>query len=160
MKIKKLPQSIKEKAKAYAKEHHPNKKNRPKDLMGAFSWHDTKEGPDYWCHVNFGDFIKAEKFLKLREMNTDAVRTHWSLDTNDIPFFLNDALETNVNEPEIVDPIVEAVRERLKQRSEVGIKKYGTTLSDNNTDDFLNHLQEELMDSILYIEKLKSNKTI
>jgi hypothetical protein len=64
-------------------------------------------------------------------------------------------LDFKVNEPEIVDPIVEAVREKLKQRSSIGIKKYGTTLADNNTDDFLNHLQEELMDGILYIEKLK-----
>ncbi len=55
-----------------------------------------------------------------------------------------------------MDPIVKQVTDKFKSRSEVGIKKYGTTLQDNNTDDFLNHLQEELMDAILYIEKLKS----
>ena len=53
------------------------------------------------------------------------------------------------------DPIVEQVKEMFDKRSEVGIKKYGTTLHDNNTDDFFNHLQEELMDAILYIQKLK-----
>ena len=53
------------------------------------------------------------------------------------------------------DPIVEQVKEMFDKRSEVGIKKYGTTLHDNNTDDFLVHLQEELMDAILYIQKLK-----
>ena len=57
-----------------------------------------------------------------------------------------------------MDPIVKQVTDKFKSRSEVGIKKYGTTLQDNNTDDFLNHLQEELMDAILYIEKLKSKK--
>jgi len=54
------------------------------------------------------------------------------------------------------DPIVDSVVKKFQDRSAVGIKKYGTTLHDNNTDDFLNHLQEELMDAILYIEKLKS----
>ncbi len=53
------------------------------------------------------------------------------------------------------DAIVAKVIEAYKTRSEVGISKYGTTLEDNNTDDFLQHLQEELMDATLYIEKLK-----
>jgi len=53
------------------------------------------------------------------------------------------------------DPIIESVVEKIKSRSAVGIKKYGTTLKDNNTDDFLTHLQEELMDSVNYLEKLK-----
>ena len=57
-----------------------------------------------------------------------------------------------------MDPIVKQVTDKFKSRSEVGIKKYGTTLEDNNTDDFLNHLQEELMDAVLYIEKLKSQR--
>ena len=53
------------------------------------------------------------------------------------------------------DAIVAKVIEAYKTRSEVGIAKYGTTLEGNNTDDFLQHLQEELMDATLYIEKLK-----
>jgi hypothetical protein len=53
------------------------------------------------------------------------------------------------------DSIVEQVIAKFSTRSELGIKKYGTTLQDNDTDDFLNHLQEELMDAVLYIEKLK-----
>jgi hypothetical protein len=57
------------------------------------------------------------------------------------------------------DKIVKQVVYKFQQRSEVGIKKYGTTLEENNNDDFLNHLQEELMDAILYIEKLKSKWT-
>ena len=53
------------------------------------------------------------------------------------------------------DKIVLNVLEKINSRSIVGIKKYGTTLKDNSKDDFLTHLQEELMDAILYIEKLK-----
>jgi hypothetical protein len=56
------------------------------------------------------------------------------------------------------DKIVQQVIAKFEQRSEVGIKKYGITLEENNTDDFLNHLQEELMDAILYLEKIKSIK--
>lgn len=55
------------------------------------------------------------------------------------------------------DTIVEKVIEQYKQRSEIGIKKYGTTLDreDLNILEWLQHLQEELFDATLYIEKLK-----
>lgn len=56
----------------------------------------------------------------------------------------------------MTDKIVQDVVDKFQKRSEVGIKKYGTTLEENNSDDFLNHLQEELMDAILYIQKIKS----
>jgi hypothetical protein len=52
------------------------------------------------------------------------------------------------------DRIVEQVIIKYRKRSDVGIKKYGTTLDGNNTDNFLVHLQEELMDASLYVEKL------
>lgn len=49
------------------------------------------------------------------------------------------------------------VMTKYYDRSEMGIKKYGTTLENNSLPlmDWLNHLQEELMDATLYIEKLK-----
>jgi phosphoribosyl-ATP pyrophosphohydrolase len=59
---------------------------------------------------------------------------------------------------EKTDSIVESVVNKFIQRSKVGIKKYGTTLNENNKDNFLNHLQEELMDATNYIEKLKSQQ--
>ena len=52
------------------------------------------------------------------------------------------------------DPIVEAVREKLLQRSNAGIKKYGRTLEDNDTDDMLQFALEEAMDLTLYLQKL------
>jgi hypothetical protein len=56
-----------------------------------------------------------------------------------------------------VDPILIKVYSKYQERSEMGIKKYGTTLENNSLPlmDWLNHLQEELMDATLYIEKLK-----
>ena len=55
------------------------------------------------------------------------------------------------------DTIVESVIEQFKQRSEVGIKKYNTTLdrTDLTRLQWLQHAQEEAMDMILYLEKLK-----
>jgi len=53
-----------------------------------------------------------------------------------------------------IDPVVEGVREKLLSRSQVGIKKYNTTLEENNRDNYLNHLQQEMMDGCNYIEKL------
>ena len=55
---------------------------------------------------------------------------------------------------EELDPNVEAVRAKLLQRSQVGIRKYGTTTArgDLSLRDWLVHLQEELMDAAVYIE--------
>lgn len=52
------------------------------------------------------------------------------------------------------DEIVKQVVDKYQQRSEMGIKKYGTTLSENNTDNFFVHLLEELMDATLYVQKI------
>ena len=58
------------------------------------------------------------------------------------------------------DPIVEDVIRAMRIRSRDGISKYGTTLYDSPDGfyEFLNHLQEELMDATLYIEKIKRQK--
>ena len=53
----------------------------------------------------------------------------------------------------MIDTITESVIEDLKSRSERGIKKYNTTLDQNNKDDFMNHLYEELLDAAQYIKK-------
>lgn len=59
---------------------------------------------------------------------------------------------------EIKDNIVASVIEKYIERSEAGIVKYNTTLENNLStfDEWLNHLQEELMDATLYIEKIKA----
>jgi len=56
-----------------------------------------------------------------------------------------------------MDSIVQSVLDKFKQRSEFGQKKYGTNLdrTDLSTQDWIQHAQEELMDAILYLEKLK-----
>lgn len=56
------------------------------------------------------------------------------------------------------DTIVEEVIDLFRKRSEEGIKKYGTTLDrdDLSESEWIQHLQEELMDAILYLTKLKN----
>lgn len=56
------------------------------------------------------------------------------------------------------DSYVQKVKSKFEQRSQTGIKKYNTTLERTDLDlqDWLNHLQEELMDATLYIERLKA----
>ena len=54
------------------------------------------------------------------------------------------------------DTIVESVIEQFKQRSEVGINKYGVTLDreDLDTLEWMIHFREELMDGLLYLERV------
>ena len=55
------------------------------------------------------------------------------------------------------DSIVTAVMEKFAARSMLGQKKYGVTLDRNDLSflDWIQHSQEELMDAILYLEKMK-----
>jgi hypothetical protein len=53
-----------------------------------------------------------------------------------------------------MDSIVQAVVEKFVRRSEFGKAKYGTTL-DRTDLSVLDWAQEEHMDAILYLEKLK-----
>jgi hypothetical protein len=57
-----------------------------------------------------------------------------------------------------IDSVVEQVKNNFDSRSRTGIEKYGTTLDrdDLTFAEWLTHLQEELMDATLYVEKLKS----
>jgi len=59
-------------------------------------------------------------------------------------------------EIEFRDPVVQSVVNKFVDRSDVGFAKYGKTLRNDQSDVFiwLNHLQEELQDGILYIEKV------
>ena len=58
---------------------------------------------------------------------------------------------------QIEDPIVMKVLAKYAERSQKGIEKYGTMLTrtDLNLIDWLTHLQEEMMDATLYVERLK-----
>ena len=56
------------------------------------------------------------------------------------------------------DPVVKNVVDKFVQRSDVGYEKYNNTLDDErrlkmkNLQGYLNDIQEELMDAVLYIQ--------
>lgn len=52
------------------------------------------------------------------------------------------------------DKIVEQVRTKLLDRSQVGIRKYGSTIFDNTDENYVRHLQDELLDGANYCEQL------
>lgn len=59
------------------------------------------------------------------------------------------------------DPVVEKVVDKFVDRSDVGFVKYGVTLHEERLKgikdlaDYLNDIQEELMDAILYIQSAR-----
>ena len=67
------------------------------------------------------------------------------------------------------DPVVERVVDKFISRSDIGFKKYGTTLHEERTTKlkgllkYLQDIQEELMDAVLYIqtarEEIEDNYT-
>ena len=56
------------------------------------------------------------------------------------------------------DPVVRNVVDKFVSRSDIGYEKYGSTLDDErrlkmkNLQGYLNDIQEELMDAVLYIQ--------
>ena len=60
----------------------------------------------------------------------------------------------------VSDRVVESVIDQLRTRAEKGKEKYGTTMErdDLTFAEWIQHLQEELMDAVVYIEKIKGEK--
>jgi hypothetical protein len=54
------------------------------------------------------------------------------------------------------DSVVQAVIDKFAERAKVGHQKYGTTMdrTDLTRKQWLQHLQEELMDAVVYAQKL------
>jgi hypothetical protein len=52
--------------------------------------------------------------------------------------------------------IEDKVCEKIQDRAKVGLDKYGTTMkrSDLSFNEWLTHLQEELMDACVYVERI------
>ena len=99
---------------------------------------------------------------------SDSVKKYYEMEENDLYWKSNDTngsilrrypgdIEVTMDEPK-KDSYVQLVKEKFEQRSQTGIKKYNTTLEreDLNVVEWLNHLQEELMDATLYVERLKA----
>jgi len=57
------------------------------------------------------------------------------------------------------DSIVQAIVDKFILRAQKGKEKYGTDMDRNdlNTNQWIEHAQDELMDGIIYLEKLKKD---
>lgn len=55
------------------------------------------------------------------------------------------------------DPITETIADRIRNRSAVGMEKYGTGMlrKDVDTTAWIDHAQEEALDLVVYLERLK-----
>jgi len=64
---------------------------------------------------------------------------------------------SDIYETTELDSVVKSVISKFVSRSKLGKEKYGTDLDrkDLQVNDWITHAQEELMDGILYLEKLK-----
>lgn len=121
-------------------------------LHAQFIWQDTEEGHKFWSEIDKGNYdVFYDVYGKEKCVCDKMFMDEW------LHFDALDNIE--VNDPEVIsDSIVEKVIESFKERSNVGIKKYGVTLdrSDLSFLEWLNHLQTELQDAILYAERMKT----
>lgn len=105
--------------------------------------------------LNLTEDLEIVFEVQLIEKKTFCVNYNYERDNKEI--FENDYINYSYMKNEnqrCEDPIVESVRQKLLDRSKIGIKKYKTTLKDNTKDNYLNHLQQELLDGVNYIEVL------
>ena len=117
-----------------------------------------KENDVLVCKHDFIDDYRL-MFEKGKEYIVNATENYFFL-TSDFfkGYELNETLQKYFRLKEKTDSIVEDVINQFRKRSQVGIEKYGTTLAENNTDDFLEHTKQELMDAVNYIQKLQSQR--
>ena len=96
---------------------------------------------------------------------SDSVKKHFEDEDSDLYWKTSNTINSRTMYPGDIevtidkkDSYVQIVKAKFEARSQRGIKKYNTTLERTDLDlqDWLNHLQEELMDATLYIERLKS----
>ena len=89
---------------------------------------------------------------------SDSVKKYFeSTSTSNVKTIYPGDIKVTMDEPK-KDSYVQIVKAKFEERSQRGMKKYGTNLEREDLDIFewLNHLQEELMDATLYVERLKA----
>lgn len=117
-----------------------------------------KENDILVCKHDFIDDYRL-MFEKGKEYMVNATENYFFL-TSDFykGYELNETLQKYFKLKEKTDSIVEDVINQFRKRSQIGIEKYGTTLAENNQDDFFEHTKQELMDAVNYIQKLQTQR--
>lgn len=80
-------------------------------------------------------------------------------DASDVELYLQMKARVEAKKDRELDPNVKSVMDKYELRARVGFEKYktDTTRSDLSLQDWLTHLQEELMDATIYVERLKND---
>lgn len=117
-----------------------------------------KENDILVCISDYMDNYRL-MFEKGKEYIVNATENYFFL-TSDFykGYELNETLQNYFKLKEKTDSIVEDVINQFRKRSQFGIEKYGTTLAENNSDDFFEHTKQELMDAVNYIQKLQTQR--
>jgi len=95
---------------------------------------------------------------ELRVLRAEHASAHMTPPLDDKSSQQDDKSSQTVNNSYCADSIVNSVINAFIGRSNIGLQKYGTTLDrdDLSVLDWIQHAQEEHMDAILYLEKLKT----
>lgn len=119
-------------------------------------------GSEYYDEEIYPEFNLNTAMLQVREKQMRSIGL--DPDSNaDVELYLN--MKSTVDEHNSrklntnLDVNVQSVIDKYESRARVGFKKYGTdtTRSDLSLMDWLTHLQEELMDATIYVERLKTD---
>jgi len=91
---------------------------------------------------------------RIRKMNAIGLDPD---NTADVELFLDMERAVEDHKSVSIDPNVQSVIDKYEERARVGFEKYGTNTTRTDIDfmGWLTHLQEELMDATIYIERLK-----
>jgi hypothetical protein len=117
-------------------------------------------GSEYYGTEIYPEYVLDTAMIQVREKQMRSI----GLDpdsTADVELYLN--MKSTVDEHNSrklntsLDVNVKSVMDKYESRARVGFNKYGTdtTRMDLSTLDWLTHLQEELMDATIYVERLK-----
>jgi hypothetical protein len=105
------------------------------------------------------DTKKTEKDQEDEKTKEEKERTEMSKE--DLELFVSPIIENVKIKPDAPtkDSIVNSVISKFAERSNLGYIKYGKTLDrkDLTTGQWIQHMQEELMDAILYLERLRKD---
>jgi len=119
-------------------------------------------GSEYYDEIDRNNHIvKNDEYFsrmktRIRKMNAMGLNPD---DTSDVELFLNMERAIEDHKSVSIDPNVQSVIDKYESRAKVGFEKYGTdtTRTDIDLQGWLTHLQEELMDATIYIERLKKD---
>lgn len=122
----------------------------------------TMAGSEYYDEIDrINHTVRNDEYFsrmreRIRKMNAIGLDPD---NTSDVELFLNMERAVEDHKSVSIDPNVEAVIEKYEDRARVGFQKYGTdtTRTDIDLQGWLTHLQEELMDATIYIERLKND---